>query len=237
MRGILFVMKPHALVLEAETENGVAYALEFAEKELGISGSNNPDVLVLRYGLLSVESAREVFDYAVRKAQRGTEKVLIVAVARLYHEAQNALLKLFEEPPLGTTLILIVPSVGTLLPTLLSRVEVRSLLKEDEGGEAAATTLFVQASRAERSVLIKKLSSGKDDDERRENRDEALTILNGVERIAYRALKKGELPHALVPLLEDISVLRDTLHDRSAPVRMILEHVSLVLPKELSVQG
>jgi hypothetical protein len=36
-----------------------------------------------------------------------------------------------------------------------------------------------------------------------------------------------------VALLSDIAQLRQHLHDRSAPVRMILEHVSLVLPKDL----
>lgn len=229
-------MRPHALVLEAEIESGVAYALHFAQTELGISGSTNPDVLVLRYGLLSVESAREVFDRALTAPQRGAQKVLIVTAARLYHEAQNALLKLFEEPPIGTTLILVVPSVGGLLPTLLSRVEVRSLSRKQVRGEEAAV-FFVKASRTERSALIKKLSSGKDDDERREHRDEALAILNGVEHIAYRALEKDMSQRALVQFLEDISVLRDTLHDRSAPVRMILEHVSLTLPKELVAQN
>lgn len=225
-------------MLEAETGSGVAYALAFAEKELGISGSNNPDVLVLRYGFLSVESVREVSEHATKTPQRGTEKVLIITAQRLYHEAQNALLKLFEEPPQGTTLILILPSVGGLLPTLRSRVEVRSLTGDLQNDVAAATArTFIDASREKRTLLIKKLSSGKDDDERRAARDQAILILNGVEQVAYDVLhKKGSNPE-LVQLLEDVVVLRDALYDRSAPVRMILEHVSLVLPKELSVRG
>ena len=32
----------------------------------------------------------------------GEHKVVIIAANRAYHEAQNALLKLFEEPPPGT---------------------------------------------------------------------------------------------------------------------------------------
>ncbi len=231
-------MRPHALVLEAEIESGVAYALHFAQTELGISGSTNPDVLVLRHRLLSIEDAREVFVHATKTPQRGTEKVLIITAQRLYHEAQNALLKLFEEPPPGTTLILIVPSVGGILPTLLSRVEVRSLSNETNDAVIESVgDVFLKSSREERTRIIKKLSSGKDDDERREHRDEALAILNGVERIACRALKKDTPKRALVQFLEDMSVLRDTLHDRSAPVRMILEHVSLTLPKELVVQN
>lgn len=225
-------MRPHALVLEAETEAGIAHALDFAEKELGISGHANPDVLVLRYGLLSIEEARNIFDHAAKAPLRGAEKVLIIAAQRLYHEAQNALLKLFEEPPVGTTLILVLPSVGGLLPTLRSRAEVRSLLVDGAvGGEAGQA--FLKASREKRTALIKKLTSGKDENARRENRDEAIAILNGVEQVAYDALHKKGLDPELVALLEDIVVLRDVLHDRSAPVRMILEHVSLVLPAKL----
>ena len=82
--------------------------------------------------------------------------------------------------------------------------------------------------------MIKKLTSGKDEEERRENREETIAIVNGIEAIAYK--RRGDTlrqPQGVTSLLNDIATLRGYLHDRSAPVRMILEHLSLVIPKNL----
>jgi hypothetical protein len=55
--------------------------------------------------------------------------------------------------------------------------------------------------------------------------------MNGVEAVAYE--KYGFTKPIISELLSDIATLRSNLYDRSAPVRMILEHLSLVIPKDL----
>ncbi|MFA6408540.1 MAG: hypothetical protein WCW36_03720, partial [Candidatus Paceibacterota bacterium] len=121
-------MRHQAFVMEAEAEEGVALALAWVEKELGMKTKGkdmgNPDISVLRYGLFSVADARRVTELAAGAAFAGESKVVIITASRAYHEAQNALLKVFEEPPEGTYLFLILPSLGGLLPTLRSRVHV-----------------------------------------------------------------------------------------------------------------
>ncbi|OGG40430.1 hypothetical protein A2118_02850 [Candidatus Kaiserbacteria bacterium GWA2_50_9] len=225
-------MQHHAFVIEAEAEKGIEVAQAWVEKELGMKVRGNPDVVVLRYGLFPVEEARRVTEIAAGKAFVGTTKVVIIAATRAYHEAQNALLKLFEEPPEGTYLFLIMPSLGGLLPTLRSRVQEISLSTAGRPniGISEAAEEFMKASREKRSVMIKKLTSGKDEEERRELRDEALTIVNDIEAVAYEKLNRGGEAAAL---LSDIAILRGHLYDRSAPVRMILEHLSLVIPEGL----
>lgn len=228
-------MRHHAFVIEAEAEEGIAMAQAWAETELGMNIIANPDIVVLRYGLFSVADARRVLETAASSPVIGENKVLIISASRAYHEAQNALLKLFEEPPEGTFLFLILPSLGGLLPTLRSRVSVlnsnerptRSLIPE-------SAKQFMRASKEQRSAIIKKLTSGKDEEEKRELRDEAIEIINGIEAAAYK--RRGDtspFQKCVTSLLSDISELRGHLYDRSAPVRMILEHLSLVLPKDL----
>ena len=216
-----------AHIVEGEAEQGIKRVEGLVLKELGMRAKANPDFIVLRYGLLTIEDARAISSIAATAAHAGDHKVIIIAAARAYHEAQNALLKIFEEPPEGAYLFLILPSLGSLLPTLRSRVQI---LRVEEGNivmpEAAQT--FLTANKEKRSALIKKLASGRDDEERRENRDEALSIVNGIEQAA---VAKGVETNAA--LLSDISKLRGFLYDRSAPVRMILEHLSLVLPRNL----
>ncbi|MDP1689628.1 MAG: hypothetical protein Q8L52_00240 [bacterium] len=237
-------MQHHAFVIEAEAEEGIRVAQAWAERELGMEAKANPDIIVQRYGLLSVDDARRVADLAAGKSFAGDAKVIIIAASRAYHEAQNALLKLFEEPPVGTYLFLIMPSLGGLLPTLRSRVQILNVKgfgnpSSNEGFPkpfiSEVAEAFMKASKEERSAIIKKLTSGKDEEERRENREEAIAIVNGIEVAAYVAMRrnKGSQTSLVSALLNDIATLRSHLYDRSAPVRMILEHLSLVIPKGL----
>lgn len=232
----------HAFIIEAGVEEGIRAAQEWAEKELGMEMRGNPDVAVLRYGLLSVEDARQVSELATGAPFVGDYKVVIIAATRAYHEAQNALLKIFEEPPKGTYLFLILPSLGGLLPTLRSRVQVLTTnvdirCPHSECGHRMSNIPeiaqeFLKATKEERTALIKKLTSGKDEEDRRENRDTAIALVNGIEAAIYSCGSRTSTEH--VAALSDIATLRVHLYDRSAPVKMILEHLSLTIPKGLS---
>lgn len=221
-------MRHHAYVLEREVEAGVAEAYALVAGELGLEVRANPDVITLRYGLLSVEDARQIITLVSQAPVQGDAKVLVIAAERMYHEAQNALLKVFEEPPPGTYLFLILPTLGGLLPTLRSRVQT---LVDPAGGRTTQgipeiATQFIKSTKEKRSALIKKLSSGKDEEERRACREEAIVLINGIERALCG---QGLLAH--METLREIAVLRPYLYDRSAPVKQILEHLSLVVPK------
>ena len=224
----------HAFVIEAGAEEGIAIVQAWTERELGMVIKNNPDISILRYGLFSVEDARGVAEKVAGAPFVGEHKVVVISANRAYHEAQNALLKLFEEPPRGTFLFLIMPSLGGLLPTLRSRVQVLNKLvpRQSSGRQEieGAAEQFLAASKEKRSAIIKKLTSGKDEEERRELREEAIAIVNGIEATAYAS---GRTTSRHRELLGDIQVLRGYLHDRSAPVRIILEHLSLAIPKNL----
>jgi len=228
-------MKHHAFVIEAETEEGLVRAQVWVEKELGMRIQGNPDVVTLRYGLLTVDDARRVTELAAGAAFVGDTKVVIIAASRAYHEAQNALLKVFEEPPTGVYLFLVMPSLGGLLPTLRSRVQILNVGPTRSHIPEIATE-FLKATKEKRSAIIKRLTSGKDDEKKRELRDEAIALVNGIEAAAHLSSKvssQKSLGGETAKLLSDIAMLRTHLYDRSAPVKMILEHLSLVIPKDL----
>jgi DNA polymerase III delta prime subunit len=223
-------MKHHSFVIEAGVEEGVEQALDWVTHELGLTTQGNPDVIVLRHTLFSVEDARRVQELAMQSPVTGDVKVVVIAATRAYHESQNALLKLFEEPPRGTSLFFVLPSLGSLLPTLRSRVQVLKSDKKFGFRKPKISVIaeeFIKASPEKRSAIVKKLSTGRDEDERREHRDQAIALVDGVERAATGDIQKYQ------ELLSDIARLRDFLHDRSAPVKMILEHLAIVTPKNL----
>jgi len=230
-------LQHHAFVIEAEAEEGIARALGEAERELGMETRAHPDIVILRFGFCSVADARSIGDIAVSAPVAGAHKVFIIAAGRISREAQNALLKLFEEPPPGVYLFLILPSLDGLLPTLRSRVQVLTHKARGTEQDTLPVQEFIAATREKRSAIIKKLTNGGDDEERQEFRRQAIALVNGIEAVAYAALAHagaGSMKkQQLEMLLSDIATLRPYLYDQSAPVRLVLEHLSLVLPKDL----
>jgi len=234
-------MRHHAFAIEAEGERGIEVALGWVAQELGMSAKGHPDIVILKYDLFSVEDARRVGEVAAQGPVAGEHKAIIIAASRAYREAQNALLKLFEEPPRGTFLFLVLPTLGSLLPTLKSRIHTLQESPFSNGrtkmGIATVAQEFLKASRERRSAMVKKLVSGKDEEERREYRDEAIAIVNGIEVAVYLQPKQNVgRPTSHILLLEEIQVLRGYLHQPSAPVKLILEHLAIVTPRGLGEQ-
>lgn len=75
---------------------------------------------------ISIDSIREVAGFLRLKTigSRPIRRVVLVEHAEyLTQEAQNAFLKMLEEPPSDTLLILTAPSPHTMLPTIVSRTQ------------------------------------------------------------------------------------------------------------------
>ncbi len=160
----------------------------------------------------------------------GESRALIIAAGRIFHEAQNALLKTFEEPTPGTYLILIVPSEGNIIETLRSRL--LALPGETAATISSLSADFVDGTPAAREKVLEYiLDQAKSDDpeEKQAARLEALRLAEGVAQRAYIAKRTPET----YALLSDLSRLIPILHERSAPLKPILEHLSLVMPKRL----
>lgn len=224
-------MAHHAYFFAGEQEAGITAALSYAKEALGLSLENNPDLIVFRYGLFSVEDARRVIRLAEQSAMHDG-KLIVIAVERIFHEAQNALLKLFEEPPVGTTLILVVPSSGVLLGTLRSRLLPLGGKSVDLSPEVEA---FLNATGAEREKLVSKLlerTKSDKDEVKQAARGEALRLTEGLTKIAYASYQeKGSKD--MLAFAHDLERFIPILHERSAPLKLMFEHLLLVLPRGL----
>ena len=233
-------MAHHAYLITGESEQGIEAALAHAETELGLARDNNPDLIVLRHGLFSVDDARRIADLANRAAMNGERKAIVVSALRLFHEAQNAMLKIFEEPPAGTTLMLVVPAEGMLLPTLRSRLlPLPSGDADEEVGISPATAAFLNAKPAEREKLVAKLldrTKSDKDEEKQAARNEAVQLVEGLIEASYARREQTRDPadaEELMAFLSDLDAFLPILHERSAPLKLIFEHILLVIPKGL----
>lgn len=86
---------------------------------------NQPDVITLTYEkkTIGVDDIRyQINNTAAIKPYKGPYKIYIIPEAdKMTEQAQNALLKTIEEPPEYVVILLLVQSLGMLLPTILSR--------------------------------------------------------------------------------------------------------------------
>ncbi len=219
-------MAHHAYLYVGGRDEGIAAARAFLETR-GLTGADNPDITVFSYeGLFSVEDARRITAFASQASVAGSEKAIIVAVERIFHESQNALLKTFEEPPPGTVLVLVIPVQGVLLPTLRSRLV---QLPSEAIAASSGTQEFLAASADARAKIVAKLlactKDGKDE-EKQAARVEAARLCEGITVALAAQPRTPERDR----LLEELARFMPILHASSAPLKLIFEHLLLVLP-------
>lgn len=236
----LLYMAHHAYFVAGEREQAVARARAFAERTLGETDAAL-DIAFLTFELFSVDDARRLITTASISGMGG-QKVIIASMTRIFHEAQNALLKILEEPPADTTIFLCVPSEGVFIPTLRSRL----LPLPDEEHPSAPSNhsegiaeRFMAASPAEREKIAGKLveqSKSDKEETKQQARREAIELLQGLTQAAHAQLETAKTAQAkedALALLEDLASFMPILYERSAPLKLMLEHLLLVIPTKL----
>lgn len=114
--------------------------------------SSGADVEHFTYEVFGIGEVRELTKRASQKALGVGVRGLVVFCQSVTIEAQNALLKLFEEPPENCFICLIVPHESILISTLQSRIF--TVHKVTKSGKPEDFDTFVSASYGERMNLI-----------------------------------------------------------------------------------
>ncbi|HVU80012.1 MAG TPA: hypothetical protein VHD37_01470, partial [Candidatus Paceibacterota bacterium] len=93
---------------------------EDARERFSFPNPADPDVHAIEFEKFGIDDARELVRTASLESVAG-RALYIVGIASMTTEAQQALLKLFEEPQAGTVFVLLVPH-GSVIATLRSRL-------------------------------------------------------------------------------------------------------------------
>lgn len=213
-------MQHHAYLFEGPLSNLVGL-VEDARTRFVFTTLGDPDVRVVREETFGIDEARALRQAAALKSANG-RALFVIGVSAITTEAQQALLKLFEEPQLGTIFVLLAP-YGTAIPTLRSRMLPYKGFQGSPLGSVVAQR-FLAATGKDRSDIIAKML--KDEEGTRERVREFIDALE-VE-LYPRLTKEGD---GIRTGLEDIAKVRSYANDRAPSYKMLLEHLAATLPQ------
>jgi len=179
---------------------------------------SGPDSFVHVAERLTIEAARVLRLQAQSRPVQSDKRRFVISCTEFNREAQNALLKLFEDPPSTSQFYIITPRLSALLPTVRSRLALEYVADADTT-EDPIVEAFIGARYAARLAQVGKLASAKDTAGMR-------TLIAGIERAAVRT----ETP-AMRSALADVALASTYSSLIGGSPKMLLEHLALSLPE------
>lgn len=176
-------------------------------------------LITFLYSKLAIDDVREIKSEASLLESSEQSRLLFIGATDIGIEAEQALLKLLEEPPKNTN-ILLVTQKKQLLPTILSRV-----VKLDNISGQTSTSVLLEMSVSDRLNYIQKLT--KDADDKDEARKEILAELQALTEHFRDEARKGS--DRALSLLTDLNHISQAIESRGAPLKMLLEHLAVTL--------
>ncbi len=184
------------------------------------------DVRVCHYAHFGIDEARELRERAQMRSF-SARRVFVVSAATITSEAQNALLKTFEEPPADALFVLLVPAPHTLLPTLLSRMQWLDIKNTTDNSPIDAAQ-FLAANAAQRLLMLKVILDA-------EERDVAgaIAFLSDCEHSMAACLPRraGEARSPLIEGIHAIYRARRYIADKGALMKALLEQMAFIIPR------
>ena len=171
--------------------------------------------------VLDIDTSRNIITWA--NTPYNDEKIALISFHTASLPAQNAMLKVIEEPPIGVRFILLTSNKESLIDTVLSRVqEFNNEEQRTKNEEPALEFLSTNYSNRMKLPFIISLLAKMDEEGRKDREAVRNFILSLVEVLRS---KKVESKYIL-ETLETASFASDS----SASGKALLEYLSLLLP-------
>lgn len=191
--------------------------------DISVSGMTWIDYGYEKLGIDEVRELREVL------SERTPGKFFVVSAERFTTEAQQAFLKILEEPAPNTHIFLIVPPQTFILETIFSRVV--TLRSDDSSTNVQLLPIktFLFDSPSKRLDAIELLVKGRGKDESLQAY-EVHQFLDQLEAALYAVFHKK--PNAqFSEYFEAIRDARGWASQTSFPMKNVIEYVAMVLPE------
>jgi len=182
---------------------------------------------------IGIKDIKEMMQQIYLKPLKGKEKAIIIEDAELLtREAQNSLLKVLEEPPASTYIILAATTKEAFLPTILSRCKLIELfsknepMSEEQKQITEATFLTLSSLTPKNALEIGERLSKKKDDTPRLVRE---LILVGESLMRRAILDHNPQQFIYAQVLRKLQSTHKNLSTTNINPRLELEHCLLSL--------
>lgn len=197
------------------------------KKNYKLSPVGNPDFFDRTYESFTIDNARELKSLAeTRPVTEAGKKIFIILANTVTIEAQNALLKLLEEPPSYAHFYFVIPSAHILLPTVKSRIQIagdttqKGRVGETDAELTKAVRAFLAASPKVRFDQVKALMD--DITKEKKTKQDAIDFLHTLEiELHAKGVKKN------IAGLDAVLLANTYATDRAPSIKMLLEYVSM----------
>lgn len=204
-------------------------ALEPLILELLGKTTGHPDLSELIVEQINIEESRNLRDEQSRQPFEASRRLFVIQTFGITEPAQHALLKTLEDPNPSSHFFLLIPSAHSLLPTLRSRFMVTYGIGREETEQQDAAE-FLKLYPADRLKLIEKFGLAKiDPEEKKQVRRNLEAFIQSLEIILQKKLRGVEARDAQ-KALQEVFLIKDYLGDPAAALRLLMEHLALVLP-------
>ncbi len=179
-----------------------------------------------QYEKLGVDEVRELRNFLTQKKSR---TFFVVSAERFPVEAQNAFLKILEEPIENIHIFILLPPHIFILETVLSRVIVLTVDISVEKESIIPTRQFLLDSVAQRLNTIEVLIKKRDKDETLQSY-EVHQFIDKIESSLYVLFSKKRNTH-FVEIFAIIQNARKWAGQTGFPLKNILEYIAMTLPE------
>lgn len=215
---IIKTLDHHAYFIHS-FKDSVEHLKSFLKEKLGIEHRQNPDFFHEKYEVFGIDESRRIKEIQTSKSFiQDSKRIFIIEADDMTHEAQNSLLKIFEEPNKDNHFFLVMPSIESLLPTLKSRLQIVN--RKEQKNSSLEAEKFLKLSKKEKIEFVDELAEKISD--KKATKADAQEFLSSLEMAVY---KHNNLNNSRS--LKAILKARDYMNDRSPSVKQLLEYVAL----------
>lgn len=216
----------HAYLIEGNKEEILPEVFAAIKKNFKIEHQSNPDFSVEEFDSFGIDEVRHLKEMQGNSAFSNTKKIFVVTLNSMTREAQNSLLKVFEEPTLNTHFFIIIPGAQNVLPTLRSRMSVITHKSKANVHLRKEAEQFIKSTPKERLEMVKSLV---DEEDKGIMRSKIKNLLESILSVSREKLNTGDADKEDISSLENIMRGLSYLSDRSSSPKIILEQIALTL--------
>lgn len=211
---------------------------KFLNENFSVFKANSADMLVINRKTskvsLGIAELSGLKDFAILKSYNQKDKIISIEDGEtLTPEAQNSLLKILEEPPQNTLIVIRCNVFPKFVNTIFSRCQIVDFsYNQKKSSKLADEPNFLDMEFYEKLIFINKLLKTTDTEQKQQNIDKLLTLITQdlLEEIQIAVPKNVDSHDKILKLLSHLDRIKDIKKKFKQNVnsRLLLDNLALI---------